>query len=122
MLSELDTGKALPTSYRAPVTAWQFGADLTLIALPNEVVVDYVPLIEAAVGPLKLWIAGYCHEVAGYIPSRRVLREGGYETRGLYIGTGSFDPEAEDVLVDAVGRAAAGGRSPRFNHQPLKSS
>ena len=118
MLAELDAGKEPLTTYRTPVTAWQFDADLTLIALPNDVVVDYVPLIEAAVGPLKLWVAGYCHEVAGYIPSRRVLREGGYETRGLYVGTGSFAPEPEDVLVDAVWRAAeAAGRSvPRASH------
>jgi hypothetical protein len=52
-------------------------------------------------------VAAYCHEVAGYIPSRRVLREGGYETRGLYYGTGWFADGAEDALVNAAREAAA---------------
>jgi neutral ceramidase len=107
MLATLDAGGKLPETYRAPVTAWQFGADLTLVALPDEVVVDYVPRLEEALGPLRLWVAAYCHEVAGYIPSRRVLREGGYETRGLYYGTGWFADGVEDALVNAAREAAA---------------
>jgi len=111
MLSTLDAGGRLPESYPAPVAAWQFGGDLTLIALPEEVVVDYVQRLEEAVGPLRLWVAAYCHEVAGYIPSRRVLKEGGYETRGLYIDVGWFSPEVEDVLTAAARDAAkAAGR------------
>jgi hypothetical protein len=115
MLATLDAGGQLPATYKAPVTAWQFGRDLTLVALPDEVVVDYVPRLEEALGPLRLWVAAYCHEVAGYIPSKRVLREGGYETRGLYFGTGLFAEGVEDALVDAVREAAtkAGRETPQ---------
>jgi len=113
MLGVLAQGGKLPTHYGAPVSVWQFGSDLTLVGLSGEVVVDYVRLIEESVGPLKLWISAYCNDVFGYVPSARVLREGGYETRGLYIGgPGLFAPEAQDVLVakvrelaDKVGRA-----------------
>jgi neutral ceramidase len=106
MLAALDRGEKLPAAHPAPVVAWQFGQDLTLVALPDEVVVDYVPLLEKAIGPLRLWIAAYCHEVVGYIPSRKILEEGGYETRGLYIGSGWFTPGVEEALVDAARRAA----------------
>jgi neutral ceramidase len=106
MLAALDRGESLPTSHPAPVVAWQFGKELTLVALPNEVVVEYVPLIERAVGPLRLWVAAYCNEVVGYIPSKRVLTEGGYETRGLYTGSGWFTPAVEDALVRAAEAAA----------------
>jgi neutral ceramidase len=112
MLAALDRGEKLPAAHPAPVVAWQFGQDLTLVALPDEVVVDYVPLLEKAVGPLRLWIAAYCHEVVGYIPSRRVLEEGGYETRGLYIGSGWFTPGVEEALVDAARRAATDAGRP----------
>jgi hypothetical protein len=114
MLATLDNGGSLPAAHAAPVVAWQFGAqDLTLLALPDEVVVDYVPLVERSVGPLRLWIAAYCHEVVGYIPSRRVLAEGGYETRGLYIASGWFAPDVQDALVDAAHTAATNaGRAP----------
>ena len=107
MLAMLDKGEAMPKVHRATVGVWQFGNDLTLVALPDEVVVDYVQDIQEAIGPLRLWIAAYCNGVDGYIPSRRVLREGGYETRGLYIGTGWFAPEVEQTLTDAVRKVAA---------------
>ena len=48
-------------------------------------------------------MAAYCNDVFGYLPSARVIGEGGYETRGTYSGTpGFFDAKAEDVLVGAV--------------------
>ena len=64
----------------------------------------YLPkLLEEAIGPTHLWIAAYCNDVFGYMPSARVLREGGYETRGLYAGgVGVFDPGAERVVVESV--------------------
>jgi hypothetical protein len=103
MLAALDRGEKLPTHYTCPLTVWQFGRDLTLVGLSGEVVVDYVPLLEKALGPNQLWIAGYCNDVFGYLPSARVLGEGGYETRGLYSGgAGFFDPKAEEVLVRKV--------------------
>jgi neutral ceramidase len=103
MLAALDRGEELPASYRCPLTVWQFGDDLTLVGLPGEVVVDYVGLLEKALGPNRLWPAAYCNDVFGYLPSARVLEEGGYETRGLYAGgVGLFDPKAQDVLVAKV--------------------
>ena len=63
---------------------------------------DYVPLIEQAIGPLQLWLAAYCNDVFGYFPSARVLKEGGYECRGLYTTSGFFAPTAQDVLVGKV--------------------
>jgi hypothetical protein len=103
MLARLNRGESLPTHYTVPVTVWQFGSDLTLVGLAGEVVVDYVRLIEEAIGPMKLWLAGYCNDTFGYVPSARVLREGGYETRGLYHGgIGYFAPEAESALVGKV--------------------
>ncbi len=103
MLARLNSGETLPTTYGAPVTVWQFGSDLTLVALPGEVVVDYVRLIEEALGPLKLWLAAYSNDTFGYLPSARVLREGGYETRGLYHSSiGYFAPEVESVVINKV--------------------
>jgi hypothetical protein len=93
---------------------WQFGKDLTLVGLPGEVVVDYARLIEDTVGPLKLWLSAYCNDVMGYVPSARVLREGGYETRGLYEGgIGYFAPEVQDALVNQVRELAAAAGRPR---------
>jgi len=103
MLAALDKGEKLPAHYACPVAVWQFGDDLTLAALSGEVVVDYVGFLEKALGPNRLWLSAYCNDVFGYLPSARVLAEGGYETRGLYVGgIGLFDAKAQDVLVAKV--------------------
>ncbi len=103
MLAILKRGEKLPTHYPCPIAVWQFGGDLTLVGLSGEVVVDYVDMLEKALGPNHLWIAAYCNDVFGYLPSARVLSEGGYETRGLYSGgIGLFDAKAQDVLVEKV--------------------
>jgi hypothetical protein len=108
MLSRLKKGESLPTHYVTPVAVWQFDHDLTLVGLPGEVVVDYVALLEKALGPRQLWLSAYCNDVFGYLPSARVLQEGGYETRGLYAGgIGYFTPGAQEMLVAKVRELAA---------------
>lgn len=103
MLRRLDKGEKLSRHYRCPVSVWQFGSDLTLVGLSGEVVGEYVPLIQDALGPLNLWLAAYCHDVFGYVPVAKTLQEGGYETRGMiYGGIGLFTPQTQDILVDKV--------------------
>ena len=105
MVEFLDAGAALPTRYRAPVAVWKFGRDLTLVGLPGETVVDYALAVEKLSDPARLWVAGYCNDKIGYLPSRRVTEEGGYEAQGLtkgFGGPGFFAPAAEDAVLDAV--------------------
>lgn len=106
-LAMLDKGETPPAEYVCPVTAWQFGDELTLVALPGEVVIDYLLMLEKALGPNNLWVIAYSNDVFGYLPSARVLEEGGYETRGLYAGgAGYFAPSAQDVVVSYVRKLA----------------
>lgn len=108
MLQLLNKGFSPPTQYTCPIAVWQFGEDLTLVALPGEVVVDYVTLVEKAIGPLNLWVIGYSNDVFGYLPTARILDEGGYETRGLWTGSiGYFTPQAQDVVIKQVRDLAA---------------
>ena len=72
MLATLDAGGKLTAAYTVPVGTWQFGPDLTLVALPDEVVVEYVQRLTDAIGAMHLWVAGYCNEVTGYVPSKRI--------------------------------------------------
>lgn len=106
------SGKQEPLHYSAPLALWQFGQDLTLVGLPGEPVADYVMSVEKVIGPLKLWIAGYCNDHFGYLPSRRVLSEGGYEAlRGLGHGR-SFEPEVQELVIRNVEElAVAAGRT-----------
>jgi neutral ceramidase len=103
-LALLDQGLRPAPTYAMPIALWNFGADLTLVGLSGEPVNDYVHLIARALGPMRLWVAGYCHDVFGYVPSARILAEGGYETRGLDRGdaVGQFTPEAQELIVTAL--------------------
>ena len=79
-LAKLDAGETLPASYPCPVQVVRFGDDLVLAAIGGEVCVDYaLRLKRELAGPAAVWIAGYSNDVMGYIPSRRVREEGGYE-------------------------------------------
>ena len=75
----LDYAKERP-AHSYPVQVIKFGGDLTLVALGSETVVDYsLRLKRELAGDAAVWIAGYSNDYTGYIPSLRVLREGGYE-------------------------------------------
>ena len=110
-VAKLDRGESLLRTYAAPLALWQFGQDLTLVAFSGETVVDYVRLAQERLGPLKLWVSGYNNDVFGYLPTARILREGGYETRGLYVDYGLFRPNVQEVVMEAIAdMARAAGR------------
>ncbi|MFN3326251.1 MAG: neutral/alkaline non-lysosomal ceramidase N-terminal domain-containing protein [Bryobacteraceae bacterium] len=89
-----------------PVQAVRFGRDLTLLALGGEVVVDYALRAKREFGGAEgLIIAGYSNDVMCYIPSARVLKEGGYEAVDsmIYYGQpGPFTEEVEETVWGGV--------------------
>ena len=64
-----------------PIQVIRFGNDVSLIALASEVVVDYSLRLKRELQnpPAMVWVAAYANGYFGYIPSARVLAEGGYE-------------------------------------------
>jgi neutral ceramidase len=76
---------------------------LTWIILGGEVVVDYSLELKAKYGWDITWVAGYSNDVFAYIPSVRVLREGGYEGGGAMIPYGQPAPFTESVEPIIVG-------------------
>jgi len=85
------------TRYNYPVQVLRFGRDLTFVSLAGEVVVDYALKLKARYPGQNLFIAGYCNHVMGYIPTRKVLEEGGYEANENLIYYGMPGPFREDV-------------------------
>ncbi len=107
MLKILDDGGKIPDRYpHYPVQVWRFGDELTWVALGGEVVVDYNLRLKKELPSHKtLWIMGYANDVMSYIPSRRVLNEGGYEaeTSQIYYGMpAKWSPSVEDAIVKAA--------------------
>lgn len=105
MLQILNRDGKLPDHHSYPIQVWQFGNDMTFIALGGEVVVDYSLLFKHKYGFDKLWVAGYSNDVFAYIPSRRVLQEGGYEGGGAMIAYGqpaAFTPAVEEIILESA--------------------
>lgn len=116
-LDRLARNEPLPRGVTAPVQVWKFGDDLTLVALGGEVCVDYVLRLKREFGAGRLWVAGYSNDVFAYVPSMRILIEGGYEAdfNMIYYGLPTrFAPAVEDTLVksvrDLVQRVSDSGR------------
>jgi len=105
MLKQLDRDGKLPTTVPFPITVWKFDADLAIAFLAGEMTVDYAVRLKHELDWERLWINGWCDDVPCYIPSKRVLAEGGYEpdfSMIYYDRPSRFDPALEDVLVSAV--------------------
>lgn len=106
MLATYDQGYPI-RRYPYPVQAIRFGKDLTLVALGGEVVVDYALRIKKEYGSKGIIIAGYSNDVMSYIPSLRVLKEGGYEASDsmIYYGLpGPYNDDIEDTIFRTIGQ------------------
>jgi hypothetical protein len=83
VLPLLDNGHRFPENCPYGVQVWRLGEDQLWIALGGEAVVDYSLRFKREHGP-RTWVAGYAHDMVGYVPSRRVWNEGGYEAEFIY--------------------------------------
>ena len=105
LLRQFASEGSLNDFYYFPVAVWRLG-DVRWVFLGGEVVVDYALLIkDRSDNPKSVWVAGYSNDVMAYIPSRRVLAEGGYEGGGsnVYYGLpGGWSPEIEKTILDTV--------------------
>jgi hypothetical protein len=104
-LAKLDRGESLPTTLPYLVQTWNFGNDLAMLFLPGEVVVDYSLRLKKELDSARLWINAYANDVPCYIPSERILTEGGYEGGGAmtYYGwPARIAPGVENFIVETI--------------------
>jgi hypothetical protein len=101
-LGWLQQGQALPEFQKLPMAAIGMGRDLTFLAMGGEPVIDYAIKFKRVYGADNPWLIGYAYNVPCYIPSSRILKEGGYEADynlvlyGIY---GPFKPSVEDLIT-----------------------
>jgi neutral ceramidase len=87
-----EAGQPLPKSVHLPLAALRLGDDLTFVLMGGEVVVDYARRIKRVFAEDHPWTIGYAYEVPCYIPSARLLLEGGYEVNDSLIYYGYYGP------------------------------
>jgi len=101
-------GEKLPTTRSYPIFTWTFGDDLAMVFLPDEVVVDFALRMKREFDGSRLWINAYSNSVSGYVPSDRLIREGGYEADNSLSAAVSYgrperlQPSIEQRIVECV--------------------
>lgn len=116
MLTMQSEGVPVPTEYPYPVQAWNLGGQQLWIMLGGEVVVDYSLRFKGEYG-WGTWVTAYANDVMAYIPTYRVLLEGGYEGQSSMQVYGlpaeRWAPDVEDRLAAAVQRVVSRVRQAR---------
>ncbi len=104
-LERLDRGEPIKTRVPLPVQTWTFSDELAIVFLGGEVVVDYSMRLKNELDRQRVWINAYSNDVPCYIPSERVLGEGGYEGGGAMIyhdWASPFLAGLEDKIIGEV--------------------
>ncbi len=106
-IAKLDRGEQLMQSVSYEIQTWTFGTSLAMVFLPGEVVVDYALRIKKEFDNGRLFVNAYSNDSPGYVPSERILREGGYEGGGAMTYYGiptSYGEGLEEKIYDGVQR------------------
>lgn len=104
-LEDLEDDGQIEMTYPFPVQSWRLGQELTWVALGGEVVVDYSLRLKKELGDNTTWVTGYANDVMCYIPSERVLKEGGYEgatSMRYYQKPSVWKSGLEDKIIEEV--------------------
>ena len=106
-LAKLERGEALQSTIVYPVQTWSFGDSLTMVFLAGEVCVDYSLRLKQELDATRLWLHGYSNDFCCYIPSERLLKEGGYGGGAeiVYFAlTATLAPGLEERIIAEVHR------------------
>ena len=107
MLDRLEREGSLPSTWPVPVQVWRLG-DQPLVTLGGEVMVEYALRIKERLGA-DTFVMGYANDLMSYLPSERVLEEGGYEGASAQLIYGMpnvWKTGLEAQILDAVERLA----------------
>ncbi|HOF60827.1 MAG TPA: neutral/alkaline non-lysosomal ceramidase N-terminal domain-containing protein [Candidatus Latescibacteria bacterium] len=110
MLDAYNRELPLPKTCPVHVQTLQIGKTLSLVAVAGEVCVEIGLGIKSMIGEGPRFVLGYTNRVIGYIPSKAIHADGGYEVDGWYFYENMpsyLAADAEDIIVGAVGEMLA---------------
>lgn len=109
LLQQLDQDGEIPNKYPYPIQSWKLGNGPLWFFLGGEVVIDYALRLKQELGTGSTWVTAYSNDVMAYIPSERVLSEGGYEGGGsmVYYGLPSAWSEGLETAIISEARSQA---------------
>lgn len=83
------------------ISLFRFDDRTSIIALECEIVTDIGKNIKKILGNEDAIVLGYSNSIVCYIPTRKILLEGGYESTSFIPArlAGPFVPEVEDIII-----------------------
>ncbi|MAT15831.1 MAG: hypothetical protein CMJ46_11255 [Planctomyces sp.] len=105
LLNQLKTNGKVELTQNCPLNVAKFGNELLFIFVSGETVLDYARLSQFQFGGQMVWVAGYNNDVFAYLPSQRILIEGGYEGRtGIVhqLTPTPFLPNVEEIVMGGI--------------------
>ena len=105
LLQQWDQDGEIPSKYPYPIQSWKLGNGPLWFFLGGEVVIDYALRLKQELGAGATWVTAYANDVMAYIPSERVLSEGGYEGGGSMVYYGLPSPWKEGLEESIIGEA-----------------
>jgi neutral ceramidase len=97
----------LPKALPMPMLLMRLSEECAILATGHELCNGYVPLLQALAGKTKLIVLGYTNDYRAYIPTRNILREGGYEgdlSLYVFLLPAKFRSSVETILLRACRR------------------
>ncbi len=73
--------------------------NLAFVGIPGELFVELGLALKATPHFARTFVAGYCNDLIGYIPTRAAYPEGGYEVDSARITAGSGETMVESALA-----------------------
>lgn len=108
-LERLDRGEPLLSQIDYTIQTWSFGESLCMTFLAGEVCVDYATRLKQELDRDRFWLNTYSNDFCCYIPSERLVREGGYgggaETPYFALPT-TLQAGLEELIISEVLRQA----------------
>lgn len=101
MIDKLNMNGTLIKSYPYPIQLWKIG-DQSLFALGGEVLVSYAIHLKELFGT-DIFVFGYVNDIVSYIPSAKVIIEGGYEgdtSQRVYGFPAKWNTKIESIIIN----------------------
>lgn len=86
------------------ISLWRLDGETNLIAMEGEVSTEYGLKLKRLFGNGSTIVLGYTNGLYSYVPTRKMIGEGGYEASCNYFFglRGPFIPEIEDIIVGQI--------------------
>lgn len=103
VLARMEKNEPIDMTLVCPVQAFSFGKELTISAIGGETTTGYSVRTKAETPGDFVWVAGYSNNIFGYLPTYKILKEGGYESSERYT-LGPFTDDVEERVMSGLKR------------------